>query len=148
MKIVLQMLALLACSVFLASCGAFAGVFEEPDGEPTLEISPDPVIKQGQQRQLTITFLEDPPWAGTPTARGYLTECNPGEDIGCTFKYDGVKTVEATLQAHRDAEIGTRTLKLKAAYEKSGQKQQTHSGWTWLLVMPIGTSDGGIRDGD
>jgi hypothetical protein len=148
MKRVFQILLLLACFGWLVSCGAFADVFEEPDGAPTLKIDPDPVIRQGRQRQLTITFLEDPPWAGTPGAKGYITECNPGEDIGCTFKYDGVKTVEATLQAHQDAKIGTRTLRVRAAYEKSGRKQQTHSGWTWLLVMPIGTSDGGVRGGD
>lgn len=143
----LQVLVLLACSAALSACGAFADVFEEPDGEPTLDISPDPVIKQSQRRDLTVTFLKDPPWAGSTGGITYITDCNPGDDIGCITLYDGLKTVTVTLQAQRDAKIGQRKFEITAAYDKSGQKQQTHSGWGWLFVIPVGSQDGGTGDG-
>jgi hypothetical protein len=139
-------LVLLACSAWLLSCGAFADVFEEPDGEPTMKIS-YPVISQGQSRQLTVTFLKDPPWARNEGGTAYITDCNPGDDIGCITAYDGVKTIMVTLQAQRDAKIGQRKFEITAAYDKSGQKQQTYSGWAWPFVIPVGSLDGGTGDG-
>ena len=141
----LPALLLLACSAWLVSCGAFADVFEEPDGEPTMKIS-YPVISQGQSRQLDVTFLKDPPWAGESTGTAYITDCNPGDDIGCITSYDGLKTVTVTLQAQRDAKTGPRRFEITAAFDKSGQKQQTHSGWGWLFVIPV-DQDGGTGDG-
>jgi hypothetical protein len=138
-------LALLACSAGLSSCGAFADVFEEPDGEPTLQISPEPVIFQGQPKQVTITFLKNPPWASDPTAKGYMTDFDVGEDIEHYTQYDGVKTIQADLRAFRNAETGPRKLQITVAYEKTGQKQQTHSGWAWLLVIATDSGDGGTR---
>ena len=123
---ILPILTLLAFSACPLSCGAFADVFEEPDGEPTMKIS-YPVISQGQSRQLEVTFLKDPPWAGESTGTAYITDCNPGDDIGCITAYDGLKTVTVTLQAQRDAKIGTRKFEITAAYDKTGQKQQTQA---------------------
>jgi hypothetical protein len=134
---------LLGC-LWPLSCGAFADVFEEPDGEPTMKIS-NPTISQGQERQVTVTFLKDPPWAGNDGGMAYITDCNPGDDIGCLTKYDGLKTVMATLQAHRDAKTGPRKFEITAAYDKTGLKQQTHSGWAWLLVMATDSGDGGSQ---
>lgn len=142
----LPVLALLACSASLSACGAFADVFEEPDGEPTLEINPDPVLFQAQDRQLVATFLKDPPWVGDTGGTAYITDCDPGDDIGCINSYDGVKTITVRLQAQRDARIGQRRFEITAAFDKSGQKQQTHTGWAWLFVIPVGT-DGGVGDG-
>lgn len=141
----LPALLLLACSAWLVSCGAFADVFEEPDGEPTMKIS-YPVISQGQERQLAVTFLKDPPWASETGGLTYITDCNPGDDIGCITAYDGLKTITVTLQAQRDAKIGQRRFEITAAYDKTGQKQQTHSGWDWLFVIPV-EQDGGTGDG-
>ncbi len=141
----LPALLLLACSAWLVSCGAFADVFEEPDGDPTMEIS-YPVIRQGQDRQLEVTFLKAPPWTGETGGTAYITDCNPGDDIGCITAYDGVKTITVTLQAQRDAKIGQRKFEITAAYDKTSQKQQTHTGWGWLFVIPVG-QDGGIGDG-
>ncbi len=135
---------LLGC-LWALSCGAFADVFEEPDGEPTLEINPDPVIKQGQQRNLTVKFMQAPPWAGGTGGTAYITDCNPGDDIGCITAYDGSQTITVTLQAQRDARIGQRKFEITAAYDKTGQKQQTHSGWAWLFVIPVGSGDGGVQ---
>jgi hypothetical protein len=144
MKKLLPVLVLLLCAGPV-SCGAFADVFEEPDGEPTMNLS-YPVIRQGQERQLTATFLKNPPWAGNDGGIAYITDCNPGDDIGCHTSYDGPKTIMVTLQAHRDAKIGQRKFEITAAFDKSGQKQQTHTGWAWLFVIPVGT-DGGTGDG-
>jgi hypothetical protein len=145
MKKLLPLLAILACSAALSACGAFADVFEETDGEPTMKIS-YPVISQGQDRQLTVTFLKDPPWGGNDGGIAYITDCNPGDDIGCHTSYDGLKTIMVTLQAHRDAKIGQRKFEITAAYDRTGQKQQTHTGWDWLFVIPV-EQDGGNGDG-
>jgi hypothetical protein len=143
MKKLFPVLVLLSCAG-LASCGAFADVFEETDGEPTLQISPEPVIFQGQRKQVTITFLKDPPWASDPSAKGYLTDFDVGEDFEHITQYDGVKTIQVDLRALRNAKTGPRKLFAGVAYEKTGQKQQTHSGWAWLLVMTTDSGDGGV----
>jgi hypothetical protein len=144
MKKLFPVLILLSCAG-LVSCGAFADVFEETDGEPTMNLS-YPVISQGQSRQIEATFLKDPSWIGESAGTAYITDCNPGDDIGCITSYDGLKTVTVTLQAQRDAKIGQRRFEITAAYDKSGQKQQTHTGWAWLFVIPVET-DGGTGDG-
>jgi len=138
-KLFTAFMLLSSCAV-ITSCGAFADVFEEPDGEPSLKISPDPVIRQGQSRELTVTFLEDPPWTGSSGGTAYITDCSPGDDIGCITVYDGLKTVTVTLQAQRDVTIGQRKFEITAAYDKTGQKQKTHYGWTWLFVIPVSSS--------
>jgi hypothetical protein len=143
-KLLMLPVLLLGCA-FLASCGAFADVFEEPDGEPTLKIRPEPVIFQGQRKQTTITFLKDPPWAEDPSAKGYMTDFDIGEDFEHITVYDGVKTIQADMQAYRNAKTGPRKLYVGIAYEKTGQKQQTHSGWAWLLVMATDAGDGGSQ---
>jgi len=145
MKRLFPPMVLLLCSAGLLSCGAFADVFEEPDGEPTLEITPDPVIKQGQQRNLTVKFLKAPPWTGVTGGTAYITDCNAGDDVGCIYTYDGLQTIMVTLQAQRDAKIGQRKFEITAACDRSGQKQQTHSGWGWLFVIPVGPRDGGTQ---
>jgi len=145
MKKVFSVLILLSCCAGLTSCGAFADVFEEPDGEPTMTID-YPVITQGQSRQLTVTFLKTPPWAGNDGGMAYITDCNPGDDIGCITEYDGLKTILVRLQAQRDAHIGQRKFEITAAYDRTGQKQQTHTGWDWLFVIDAGL-DGGTGDG-
>ena len=141
MKKLLPVLVLLL-SAGLASCGAFADVFEEPEGEPSMSLS-YPVIRQWQSRQIEATFLDDPPWIGESAGTAYITDCNPGDDIGCITEYEGLKTITVTLQARPDAKTGPRRFEITAAFDKSGQKQQTHTGWAWLLVMAIDSGDGG-----
>ena len=105
------------------------------------------IIFQGQTVEFTITFNQDPPWAGDSGGTSYISRFDLGDDIVPYPVYDGLRTVTGPLHALLKAEAKTRKLKITATYEKFGQKQQNHSGWCWLTVVPQQTLDGGNQDG-
>jgi len=147
LRILFRIFAIGFCACGLAACGAFANATGEQDGLPTITIDPF-IIFQGQTVEFTITFKEDPPWAGDSGGTSYISRFDLGDDIEYTTVYDGLRTVTGTLHALPKAKAATRRLEVTATYEKFGQKQQTHSGWCWLTVVPQQSLDGGQDGGD
>lgn len=144
----MQAVGLSACNAFAEASGADAG---GSDRDPTLMIDPQ-FIKQGQTKAFTITFKIDPPWIDTPNPnKTSLTHFDPGSQIGWKrIEYGGLGTVEATLFAELEAEVGVRRLEVTVAFEREGKPQLTHSGWGRYWVgdaQGMGAADGGSDTG-
>ncbi|MBW1872447.1 MAG: hypothetical protein JRJ19_10300 [Deltaproteobacteria bacterium] len=146
LRILFRLFGISCCAFGLVACGAFADATGEPDGLPTMTIDPF-IILQGQTVEFTNTFNEDPPWAGDTGGTFYISRFDMGDDIEPTPVYYGLRTVVGTLYALPNAKATTRRLEVTVTYVKFGQKQQNHSGWCWLTVVPKQTIDGGSQDG-
>jgi len=146
--LLLTVLAALPC----AGCGAFADAASDDDGDPDLSFSPR-FIEQGRIAEVTITFIKPPAWENDRGGYAYVLDLDLGDNglMTQSYTYDGVSIVDSVIVASGTAQTGERKVELTVGYEKSGQKQQKHSGWGFFYVFPKTGGDGGSgntgRDG-